>query len=63
MATNDSPRPAQPPHPAPLAVDDLFSASEPIREAEDLACDGVFDEGEVEEFLAGLYSMRRSNVV
>jgi hypothetical protein len=43
-------------------VDDLFDASEPVREAEDLAQDGVFDDGEVEQFLADLYAMRRSDV-
>jgi hypothetical protein len=33
-----------------------------VRSAEDLAHDGVFDDGEVEEFLADLYAMRRSDV-
>ena len=45
-----------------LTVDDRFDASEPIRSAEDLPRDGMFDEGEVEEFLADLYAMRRSDV-
>jgi hypothetical protein len=43
-------------------VDDLFDASEPVRKAEDLARNGVFDDGEVEQFLADLHAMRRSNV-
>jgi hypothetical protein len=43
-------------------VDDLFAASEPIRNAEDLARNGVFDDGEVEQFLTDLYAMRRSDV-
>ncbi len=61
MTTSDSPRPAQP-HPAVPTVDDLFDASEPVRKAEDLARNGVFDDGEVEQFLADLHAMRRSNV-
>jgi hypothetical protein len=43
-------------------VDDVFGASEPIQKAEDLARSGVFDDGEVEQFLADLYAMRRSDV-
>jgi hypothetical protein len=43
-------------------VDELFGASEPVGSAQDLARDGVFDDGEVEEFLADLYAMRRSDV-
>ncbi len=61
MTTSDSPRPAQPHPPAPT-VDDLFDASESISKAEDLARVGVFDDGEVEQFLADLYAMRRSDV-
>ena len=61
MTTSDSPRPTRP-HPAIPTVDDLFEASEPIRNAEDLARNGVFDDGEVEQFLADLYAMRRSDV-
>jgi hypothetical protein len=33
-------------------MDDLFGASEPVHSADDLARAGVFDDGEVEEFLA-----------
>jgi hypothetical protein len=62
MTTSDSALPGRPPHPAPLTVDDLFDASEPVRNAEDLARNGVFDDGEVGEFLADLYAMRRSDV-
>ena len=61
MTTSDSPRPARP-RPVPPSVDDLFMASEPVRRAEDLARDGVFDDGEVEQFLADLHAMRRSDV-
>jgi hypothetical protein len=61
MTTNDRPRPAHP-HTAIPTVDDLFVVSEPIRNAEDLALNGVFDDGEVEQFIADLYAMRRSDV-
>ena len=43
-------------------VDDLFAASEQVTRAEDLGRSGVFDDDEVEEFLADLYAMRRSDV-
>jgi hypothetical protein len=62
MTTSDPHRPARPPLPTPTTVDDLFEASEPVRKAEDLARDGVFDDGEVEEFLADLYALRRTDV-
>jgi hypothetical protein len=45
----------------PVTVEDIFGAGEPVRTAEDLAHDGVFGIGEVEEFLADLYAMRRSD--
>ncbi len=61
MTTSDSPRPARP-YPATPTVDDLFEASEPIRNAEELARNGLFDDGEVEQFLADLHAMRRSDV-
>jgi hypothetical protein len=47
--------------PASSEIDDIFGASESVRTAEDLARDGVFGTGEVEEFLADLYAMRRSD--
>jgi len=40
----------------------LFRDSEPVRSADDLAREAVFDEGEVEEFLADLYAMRRADL-
>lgn len=43
-------------------MDELFGSSEPVHSADDLARDGVFDDGEVEEFLTDLYAMRRSEV-
>lgn len=44
------------------SVDELFRDSEPLHSGEDLARDGVFDEGEVDEFLADLYAMRRADL-
>lgn len=44
------------------AVDDLFAAVPPMRAAEDLSREGVFYEGEVDDFLADLYAMRRSDL-
>lgn len=61
MTTNDAPRPNGRQAAAPTA-DDVFGASEPIQRAEDLGRAGVFDDGEVEQFLADLYAMRRSDV-
>lgn len=49
----------QPPVPS---VEDIFGDSAPLRSAEDLAHAGIFDDGEVEEFIADLYLMRRSDV-
>ena len=45
-----------------LTVDDIFGVSNPVQKAEDLAHSGIFDDGEVEQFLADLYAMRRSDV-
>lgn len=61
MTTNDSQRPNRRQAARPT-VDDVFGASEPIQKAEDLARSGIFDDGEVEQFLADLYVMRRSDV-
>ena len=44
------------------SVEDIFGDSAPLRSAEDLAHAGIFDDGEVEEFIADLYAMRRSDV-
>jgi hypothetical protein len=44
------------------SVDELFLGSVPVRSAEDLAEDGVFDAGELEEFLADLGAMRRADL-
>ncbi len=61
MTTNDSQRPNRRQASMPT-VDDVFGASEPIQKAEDLAHCGIFDDGEVEQFLADLYAMRHSDV-
>ena len=57
-------RPQQPAikRPPIPSLDDIFGDSEPLQSAEDLAQDGIFDDGEVEEFIADLYAMRRSDV-
>lgn len=44
------------------SVDELFQGSAPVRSAADLAEDGVFDDGELEEFLADLAVMRRADL-
>jgi hypothetical protein len=61
MTTDDSQRPNRRRASMPT-VDDLFAASNPIQNAEDLAHKGIFDDREVEQFLADLYAMRRSDV-
>lgn len=47
---------------AVASVDELFQDAAPVRSAEDLAEDGVFDDGELEEFLADLGAMRRADL-
>ncbi|MHA6784678.1 hypothetical protein ACVGOW_27325 [Pseudonocardia saturnea] len=61
MSTTDPHQPAakQPPVPS---VEDIFGDSAPLQSAEDLAHTGIFDDGEVEEFIVDLYAMRRSDV-
>jgi hypothetical protein len=61
MTTSD-PQPKPHPRPTSLTVDDIFGTSEPVHTGDDLARDGVFETGELEEFLADLYAMRRSDV-
>ena len=61
LSTTDPQHPAikRPPIPS---LEDIFGDSGPLRSAEDLAQDGIFDDGEVEEFITDLYAMRRSDV-
>ncbi|TDO47222.1 hypothetical protein EV643_109115 [Kribbella sp. VKM Ac-2527] len=47
---------------AVASLDELFRGSVPVGSAEDLAKDGVFDEGELEEFLADLGALRRADL-
>ncbi|MGH3898337.1 MAG: hypothetical protein ACRDTA_08790 [Pseudonocardiaceae bacterium] len=61
MTMSDAGQPVRPGGSRP-SVDELFRDTEPVRSAEDLAREGVFAEGEVEDFLADLYAMRRSDV-
>lgn len=44
------------------SVEDIFGDSAPWRSAKDLPHAGIFDDDEVEEFIADLYAMRRSDV-
>lgn len=64
MHTVSTTDPHQPPAKPPLvpSIEDIFGDSAPLRSAEDLAHAGIFDDGEVEEFIADLYAMRRSDV-
>ena len=46
-------------------LDDLFRAkdAQPVRSADDLACDGIFEtDEELEEFLAYTYAARRADL-
>lgn len=57
-------------HVAPLAerqatLDEIFRAknAQPIRSADDLACDGIFEtDEELDEFLAHTYAARRADL-
>jgi hypothetical protein len=57
-------------HVTPLAerqatLDELFRAktTQPVRSADDLACDGIFEtDEELEEFLAYTYAARRADL-
>lgn len=43
------------------SVEELFRDIAPIRSAEDLARDGIFEDGEVEQFLTDLRAMRHAD--
>lgn len=45
-----------------VSVDELFAGAEPVRSADDLARDGLFDGTELDEFLADLRAMRHADV-
>lgn len=40
------------------SIDEVFASIPPVRSADDLARDGVFDDDELDEFLADLRAMR-----
>jgi hypothetical protein len=47
----------------PVSLDDLFRDVPPLRSAEDLVCDGIFDtDEELDEFLGYTYAERRANL-
>jgi hypothetical protein len=45
-----------------VVVDELFANSPPVSTADDLTQDGVFDDGELDEFLADLAALRRADL-
>jgi hypothetical protein len=59
--TTNGAEPVPPGRPRP-SIEDLFQDGVPVRSADDLAREAVVDEGEVEEFLADLYAMRRADL-
>ena len=61
VSTTDPRQPSTTP-PSTPSVEEIFGDSAPLHTAEDLAHPGIFDDGEVEEFIADLYTMRRSDV-
>ena len=61
MTTKD-PQPSTEARRTIAAIDDLFRTTEPVHTADDLAHDGIFDDGEIEEFLTDLYAMRRADI-
>jgi hypothetical protein len=56
--------PQQPSTRAPVipSIEDIFGDTPPLRSAADLAAEGIFDDGEVDEFLADLYATRRADI-
>lgn len=45
-----------------VSVDELFAGADPVWTTDDLAQEGVFDDGELEEFLADFAAMRRADL-
>jgi len=56
------PRPSTEARRTVTAIEDIFASAQPVRTAEDLAHDGIFDDDDVDEFLSDLYAMRRSDI-
>jgi hypothetical protein len=48
--------------PLVVSADDVFQGSVTVQRAEDLATDGVFDDGELQDFLADLAAIRRADL-
>ncbi|HSV65864.1 MAG TPA: hypothetical protein VLJ59_08175 [Mycobacteriales bacterium] len=49
--------------PEPLTVEELFRHVQPIRSADDLACEGIFEtDAELDEFLAHVVTARHSDL-
>lgn len=46
----------------PATVEELFQGVAPVRSADDLAQDGVFDDAELEAFLTDLVETRRADL-
>ena len=46
---------------AGVPVEEIFRGVEPIRGADDLARDGIFEDGELEAFLTDLRAMRHAD--
>ncbi|MGQ0775027.1 MAG: hypothetical protein ACT4NY_11520 [Pseudonocardiales bacterium] len=60
--TTNSPGYLTEPERSAHSIDEIFRGSKPVCSADDLARDGVFDEGELEEFLADLTAIRRAEL-
>jgi hypothetical protein len=61
MSTADPQRPSTT-TPVKPSLQDIFGDTPPLRSAEDLAAEGIFDDDEVDEFLTDLYVMRRADI-
>jgi hypothetical protein len=57
-SAGDSSRPVR----SKVSADELFADSAPVSTVDDLAHEGVFDDGELEEFLADLAALRRADL-
>jgi hypothetical protein len=61
VSTTD-PRQPSPTTPVIPSIRDIFGDTPPLQSAEDLAAEGIFDDGEVDEFLTDLYATRRADI-
>lgn len=60
-ASNASPPPV-PPGAGQPSLEELFRDVEALRSADQLARDGVFEDGEVEQLVADLHAMRHADL-